>query len=317
MKMLAVLHAGSGSLAEKQSKLIALLSCLSPEIDTCLLGEENQLQQAAAEPFAGRLFLLPAQTEAPGPLADALAKLARQEGYQGIVFAPVESSGDIATLLAQRCGYACLTGVEALEMQDGCLYAQRAVYSNTLLGRFLLPPPFVLSCHLPRQVSAPSPLLSGGHAQTLPPCVYPSHILKHSLVSAGQQRPPSPVLLVAGMGVASRADVERIRNFAQRQGFDFGVTRPVAMRGFGGVEEIVGVSGSMLAPKITVALGVSGAAAFYVGIEKSGYILAVNINPEANICRQADAVIADDYANLLDSLFARLSPYARKGEDHA
>ena len=75
------------------------------------------------------------------------------------------------------------------------------------------------------------------------------------------------------------------------------------MRGWAKIGEIIGVSGEIYVPKITVAIGISGAAAFMVGIEQSTYILAINSNPDATITQHADAVIVEKYQNVLQSVF--------------
>ena len=83
----------------------------------------------------------------------------------------------------------------------------------------------------------------------------------------------------------------------------FGVTRPVAMNGWALIDEIVGVSGHIYSPEVCITIGVSGSAAFYAGIEKSGFIASVNHDECAPIIGMSDVFVIDDYENILERLF--------------
>ena len=113
------------------------------------------------------------------------------------------------------------------------------------------------------------------------------------------------------MGIQTKEEIVKIREYAKCCGFSFGVSRPVAMRGWADISEIIGVSGESYAPELTVAIGISGAAAFIAGIEQSRYILAVNSNPDAVIAELSDAMIVDEYQNVLTELFEYLKQWKR------
>jgi electron transfer flavoprotein alpha subunit len=51
---------------------------------------------------------------------------------------------------------------------------------------------------------------------------------------------------------------------------------------------------------------VSGAAAFYSGIEKSRFIVAVNTDEKAPIMKKADVAIVDDFVPVLEALGKKL-----------
>ena len=82
----------------------------------------------------------------------------------------------------------------------------------------------------------------------------------------------------------------------------FGVSRPVSMSGWAGMDEIIGVSGNIHAPKVTIAIGVSGTAAFYAGIEQSDKIVAVNTNDKAALIKMADISIIEDYSKIFKGI---------------
>jgi len=101
------------------------------------------------------------------------------------------------------------------------------------------------------------------------------------------------LLLVGGRGMGA-AGIETLRRIAQKRGGQVGLTRAAAQNGWGNIDEIIGQSGRIAAPKLCVVFGVSGAAAFMAGVEKAGTLVAVNTDPDAPIFRYADiGVIAD------------------------
>jgi electron transfer flavoprotein alpha subunit len=58
----------------------------------------------------------------------------------------------------------------------------------------------------------------------------------------------------------------------------------------------------MAKPDVCIVAAASGAAAFYAGIEKSRYIVAINKDIRAPIVRISDVVIIDDYKAVMDEL---------------
>jgi electron transfer flavoprotein alpha subunit len=65
----------------------------------------------------------------------------------------------------------------------------------------------------------------------------------------------------------------------------------------------------MAKPDLCMALAVSGSAAFYAGIERSGFIVAVNTDEDAAIMKMADVAVLGDYRTILEALL-----HLHKGE---
>ena len=66
------------------------------------------------------------------------------------------------------------------------------------------------------------------------------------------------------------------------------------------------VTGRAIAPRLYVALGVSGSMEHLVGLRRAGLIVAVNKNAKAPILRAADLGLVADYAALLPHLGSAL-----------
>ena len=81
-----------------------------------------------------------------------------------------------------------------------------------------------------------------------------------------------------------------------------GVTRPLTDLEPFSVDDQIGQSGSSIAPKLLITLGVHGAVQFTTGIGKAEYVVAVNNNPKAPIFNEADYSFIGDATDFVEAL---------------
>jgi len=115
------------------------------------------------------------------------------------------------------------------------------------------------------------------------------------------------VVLGVGKGVGGRAGVEAVGRLAATLGAALGATREVTDAGWLPKQLQIGMTGRAIAPRLYVALGVSGTSEHMVGLRRAGTIVAVNKNPKAPIFKTADLGVVADLAALLPHLGAALA----------
>jgi electron transfer flavoprotein alpha subunit len=113
------------------------------------------------------------------------------------------------------------------------------------------------------------------------------------------------VVIGVGTGVAP-AEYEQLSPLATLLGAELAATRKVTDKGWAPRSRQVGITGRSIAPRLYVALGLSGKFNHMVGVRAAGTVLAVNDDPDALVFGFADVGIVGDWHEVVPALAAAL-----------
>ena len=114
------------------------------------------------------------------------------------------------------------------------------------------------------------------------------------------------IIVSVGRGIKEAENIPIVQQLAAALGAEMAASRPICDNGWLPMERQVGSSGQTVAPKMYVAVGISGAIQHLVGMKGSKIIVAINKDPEAPIFEVADYGIVGDLFQVVPALVEEL-----------
>ncbi|MDX1632139.1 MAG: electron transfer flavoprotein subunit alpha/FixB family protein [Thermoanaerobaculia bacterium] len=247
----------------------------------------------------------------PEGYAGVLTGAIRRSAPDYLLFPHTYQSMDYFPRLAQRVDGVLVPGVEAVSEEEGSIVWTRPVLGGKLQSRVRVKTDFV---GRPVLASIQSGAYSGeeapsGTAARSPLPVPADEIGSPREILAEEQAAEDEVdlskanvIVAAGRGVGGEEKMQVIHDLADTLGAEVGASRPVIDNEWLPRDRQIGSSGQTVAPKLYIAVGISGAIQHLVGMKGSGVVVAVNKDPNAPIFSVADYGIVGDLHEVLPAL---------------
>ena len=220
---------------------------------------------------------------------------------------------DFAPTLAARLGRGLVTDCVGIKMGDKPTFL-RPVYQGKLIAEV------AVDGECPHLISMQIGAYRGDSA-TRGPAPAPVKALAVSLDAASiRQKPEEPFqeekqavdlsqaerIVAFGRGIKAQEHIALAEKLAAALGAQLAASRPICDSGWLPMERQVGSSGQTVAPKLYVALGISGAIQHLVGMKGSRTIVAINKDADAPIFEVADYGIVGDLFEIVPAIVAEL-----------
>jgi electron transfer flavoprotein alpha subunit len=245
----------------------------------------------------------------------ALSGLVAQES-PSLVFLPhTYQTRDFAPALAAGLGRSLVTDVTAITKEGTALRYTRPVFQGKLTAEVeaVGPPPHFVTFQIgafrgdaaARGASA-APLrkadvaIDAGAIRQKPEA--PFKEAKQAVDLSQAER-----IVAVGRGIKGQEHLKIAEQLAQAMGAELAASRPICDAGWLPMDRQIGSSGQTVAPKLYVALGISGAIQHLVGMKGSRTIVAINKDPEAPIFEVADFGIVGDLFEIVPAMIAELN----------
>jgi electron transfer flavoprotein alpha subunit len=116
----------------------------------------------------------------------------------------------------------------------------------------------------------------------------------------------APLIVAVGRGIKAPENIAQAEAVAKALGGEIAASRPICDEGWLPMERQIGSSGQTVAPKLYLALGISGAIQHVVGMKGARTIVAVNKDQNAPIFEIADYGIVADIFEVMPALTEEL-----------
>jgi len=262
---------------------------------------------------------LRASPTSPDPAAEDVADALTAfilETAPWAVLAPSTAFGrEVAGRAAAATGSGLVGDAVALSARDGVLVAAKPAFAGALVVDIVCRSATQMATVRPGVLSAPSPRAR----RDIP-------VETRAVGSRGRIRvlterrdddvetlARAPVVVGVGTGVAPE-EYEALSPLAAALGAELAATRKVTDRGWAPRARQVGITGRSIAPRLYVAVGLSGKFNHMVGVRAAGTILAINQDRDAPVFEHCDVGIVGDWHEVVPLLHAALRRAASRSE---
>jgi electron transfer flavoprotein alpha subunit len=245
----------------------------------------------------------------------ALSAVIEQE-QPALVFLPhTYQTRDFAPALAARLGRALITDVTGLKKDGDRIVYVRPMFQGKLSADVAAagPPPHLVTCQI-----------GAFRADNAARGAAAASVVKAAIeidATRIRQKPEAPFkeakqavdlsqaarIVAVGRGIKGQEHLKIAEQLAQALGAEVAASRPICDAGWLPMDRQIGSSGQTVAPKLYVALGISGAIQHLVGMKGSRTIVAINKDADAPIFEVADYGIVGDLFEVVPAIVAELN----------
>ena len=296
--------AGAQQLADVTKAPITILvaggsvGAVANDLAAAQVTEVATVENAALEPYTPDGFT--------AALQDAIAQLTPSH----VLLPHTYQTRDFAPKLAARLDRALVTDVTAVKRAGGDAAFVRPMFQGKLTADVVPqgPAPHFVTFQIgayrveqavkgvsPAPVRALGVTLDGSAIREKPEP--PFQQAKQAVDLSQAER-----IVSVGRGIKEQANIAVAEKLAQALGAEIAASRPICDAGWLPMERQVGSSGQTVAPKLYLALGISGAIQHLVGMKGSSTVVAINKDPDAPIFEIADYGIVGDLFEIVPAI---------------
>jgi electron transfer flavoprotein alpha subunit len=299
------------------SEAARLAGELGQEAHAVVVGDDvtEELAAKLGNYGASKVYYASAPVGIAQPVVDVMAKLIQDHGYSYALFGGGLLGFEIGAGLAARLGGGVTMEVTAVKVQDGKLVAERPILQDSAIVDvdYAGEPGVIIG-----RLNAFELAESGGSADVEKVDVELSEFsTRATVVQRGEQRgadvniEDADLLVGGGRGLGKAEGFKLAEDLADALGGAVAATRAVVDAGWYPYAAQIGQTGKTVAPKLYLAVGISGAIQHKVGMQNSENIVAINKDPNAPIFEFSDLGVVGDLNKIVPKLTEAIK--AKKG----
>jgi electron transfer flavoprotein alpha subunit len=310
MSTLVIAEHDNVSLKPSTLNTVTAAAQCGAEVHVLVAGSNARVVAEAAAKIAGvsKVLLADAPQFADGSAENISEQILAVAPDYSHILAPATAYGkNILPRVAARLDVAQTSEITKVVSSDTF---ERPIYAGNAIATVQSTDPVkVITVRATGFDAAPA---EGGsaHVQTVTavPDTGKSSVVSRELVkSARPDLGAAKVVVSGGRGMGSSEAFKILEPLADKLGAAMGASRAAVDAGFVPNDWQVGQTGKVVAPRLYIAVGISGAIQHLAGMKDSGVIVAINKDPEAPIFSVADYGLVGDLFELVPQLIAELN----------
>ena len=242
----------------------------------------------------------------PGAYVSTLVPALAEHKPDFVVFPHTYQSVDFMARLAQEADAALVPEVTSFATADGALVWARPIMGGKLQARVSLKGDGCAFVSVQSGAFQADDAVAG--SATVEPLAGVRAVADRELLGveqAGENEvdlTKAPIIVGVGRGIGDPEKLGPVEELAKKLGGDIGASRPVVDSGWLPRDRQIGSSGQTVAPRLYLALGISGAIQHLVGMKGSNCVVAINKDASAPIFSIARYGIVGDLHEIVPAL---------------
>ena len=242
----------------------------------------------------------------PDTYTAAVRQLVEKTQPRVVIFPHTYQVRDFLPKMATVLGRVAVSDVVAHRLEDGRLVLVRQLFQGKLNVdvRFNGEPPYFASlqagAYRADQVEAGQAAVEKFAPQLTPSRLRPLELFREA--ARAVDLTAAEIIVSVGRGIKEADNIPVVQKLADALGAELAASRPICDSGWLPMERQVGSSGQTVAPKMYLAVGISGAIQHLVGMKGSKIIVAINKDANAPIFEVADYGIVGDLFQVVPAL---------------
>ncbi|MBU3180167.1 electron transfer flavoprotein subunit alpha/FixB family protein [Clostridium psychrophilum] len=306
MKALLFIETDGEKVLGGSLELISAVKALDAEGTALIIGNRAMADTVAT--FGIPVIFTETATDCD-TLTEVLSQIVKQQKPDIVLLANTTLAKDIAPRIAGRMDLGFVSDVIEMNKTDDKVIYTRPAYGGTILEHIEVDGTAVV---IVRNGTFSKPEVGLNAVVTEGKVEIPASVVKAKIVDSVKDTcetvnlEEAQVIVSGGRGMGNAENFKLVEELASVFGGEVGATRPAIEDGWICRTHQVGQSGKIVAPKLYIACGISGATQHTSGMTGAKYIVAINKDEEAPIFEIADISIIGNVNEILPAMIEEM-----------
>lgn len=306
MKALVFIETDGKKAVGGSLELVSAVKALNAEGHAIAVGNRKSAEEAAALGIPVTFINYATDCDT---LTEVLKQTIELENPDIILLSNTTLAKDIAPRISGRLDLGCVSDVTGIDIDAGKVIYTRPAYGGTILEHIEVEGTAVVTI----RNGSFQKIENGEKAEITEKSIeIPTDLIKAKIVDTVKEISESvnleeaQVIVSGGRGMGSAENFKLVKELADVLGGVVGATRPAIEDGWISRVHQVGQSGKIVAPKLYIACGISGATQHTSGMSGSNYIVAINKDEDAPIFDIANVGIVGNVNEIIPTMIEEI-----------